>query len=76
MGKRGKKIDDKTREEIRAALAADPNISRVAKAFGVSRAVVRKIRDEKPDEYATLRPLKSRNTLRKHGKSSTYTWII
>lgn len=51
---RGKKLDDKTREEIRAYLASCGNVRETARKFGVSDFTVRKIRDEKKDEFAQL----------------------
>lgn len=54
MGKK-KMISEKKKELIRAALASGDNISKIAVEFDVSRQSVRKIRDEKPDELATLR---------------------
>lgn len=49
-----KRIDHKKREEIRAYLAANGNVRGTAREFGVSDFTVRKIRDEKPDEFTQL----------------------
>ncbi|BCU81892.1 hypothetical protein JIR001_16750 [Polycladomyces abyssicola] len=44
MGKRGKKIDDKTREEIRAYYAACGSKKETARKFGVSPSTVKRVR--------------------------------
>lgn len=65
MAKRGKKLDDKLREEIRAYLASCGNIRETARKFGVSTSTVRKIRDEKKDEFAQLRTQKKMEYIEK-----------
>ena len=52
---RGKKLDDKTREEIRAYYAQCGNASETARKFNVSRSTVINLRDEKKDEFEQLR---------------------
>lgn len=55
MAKQGQKLTDELKEQIRAELAANDNAREVARKFGVSHSTVRKIRDEKPDEFVQLR---------------------
>lgn len=65
MGRRGKKIDDKIREEIRAYYAACGNARETARKFGVSLSTVRRIRDAEPDEMAQLRSRKKQEHIEK-----------
>lgn len=64
MAKRGKKIDDKTREEIRAHYASCGNKKETARKFGVSESTVRKLVKES-DDFAELRALKKREHIEK-----------
>ena len=52
---RGKKIDDKTREQIRAYYASCGNKSETARKFKVSVSTVHAIVEEKKDEVEKLR---------------------
>jgi hypothetical protein len=54
MARRGKKIDDKTREEIRAYYASCGNKKETARKFGVSHSTVKKIVEES-DDFDQLR---------------------
>ena len=49
MAQQGKKIDDRTRAALAAALTAGENPKDLAKAFGVSESTVRRIRDNEVD---------------------------
>jgi hypothetical protein len=55
---RGKKLDDKTREEIKAFYASCGNMRETARKFNVSPSVVKKIVDEEKDEVEQLRTQK------------------
>ena len=57
MGRRGKKIDDKTREEIRAYYASCGSKKETARKFGVSHSTVKKIVEES-DDFDRLRAQK------------------
>ena len=54
MAQRGKKIDDKTREEIRAFYAACGSMRETARRFGVSHSTVKNIVKES-DDFDQLR---------------------
>ena len=58
MARRGQKLDDRTREHIRAHYAQSGNMSETARQFGVSPNTVRNIVNEKKDEVEKLRKLK------------------
>jgi len=66
MARQGQRIDDETRERIRAALAAGNTVTYVAKQFDVSRATVRAIRDEvDAREFTELRHKKKTEYIEK-----------
>lgn len=50
----GQKLSDELKESIRAHLAMTNNTRETARHFNVSDYSVRKIRDEKPDEFTQL----------------------
>jgi|SRR5690554_7411881 len=52
---RGKKLDDKTREEIKAFYSANGNMRETARKFNISASTVKKIVDENKDEVEQLR---------------------
>lgn len=52
---RGKKVDDKTREQIRAYYASCGNQNETSRKFGVSASTVRSIVREKKDDVEKLR---------------------
>jgi len=58
MAQRGKKLDDRTREYIRAYYAQCGNMRETARKFGVSPNTVKRIVDEQNDEVAKLRTQK------------------
>src|SRR5690554_3529807 len=58
MAQRGKKLDDRTREFIRAHYAECGNMRETARKFGVSPNTVKRIVDEQKDEVAKLRTQK------------------
>ena len=58
MAKPGQKLDDRTREQIRAFYASCGNMRETARKFGVSPSTVKRIVDEKQDEVAQLRTQK------------------
>lgn len=64
MARRGQKIDDKLREEIRAYFASCGNKKETARKFGVSDSTVRKVVSES-DEFAELRAQKKREHIEK-----------
>jgi IS30 family transposase len=55
---RGKKLDDKTREEIKAFYASCGNMRETARHFGVSPNTVMRIVNDEKDEVAQLRTQK------------------
>jgi transposase len=55
---RGKQINDRLKELVLMELATNNNLRQVAEIFGISAATVKKIRDEKPDEFEQLRAQK------------------
>lgn len=55
MAKQGQKLTDELKEQIRAHLATNDNARETARKFGVSDATVRKIKGEKPEDFAQLR---------------------
>jgi len=55
---RGKKLDDRTREHIRAFYASCGNIRETARKFGVSPSTVKRYIDEQKDEVEQLRTQK------------------
>lgn len=58
MAKPGQKLDDRTREQIRAFYASCGNMRETARKFGVSPSTVKRIVDEKQDEVEQLRTQK------------------
>lgn len=64
MAKQGRKIDDKTREEIRAYYASCGNKKATARNFGISESTVRKIVNES-DDFAELRAQKKSEHIEK-----------
>ena len=58
MAKKGQKLSDKQREEIRAYYASCGNQNRTAREFGVSPSTVRLIIHEKKDEVEKIRTSK------------------
>jgi cytidylate kinase len=64
MARRGKRIDDKLREEIRAYYASCGNMRETARKFGVSVSTVKKISEES-DEFDQLRAQKIREYIEK-----------
>lgn len=65
MAKQGQKLTDELKEQIRAELAANENAREIARKFGVSDSTVRKIRDEKPEDFAQLRADKKQQMIDK-----------
>lgn len=55
VSRQGRKIDDRTREKIKAHYASCGNASETARKFGVARSTVVKISKENNDEFAELR---------------------
>lgn len=66
---RGKKLDDKTREEIKAFYASCGNMRETARKFGVSPSVVKKIVDEEKDEVEQLRTQKKQEWIEEAWKT-------
>ncbi|MED0673128.1 hypothetical protein P4S95_23420 [Aneurinibacillus aneurinilyticus] len=58
MAKRGQKIDDKTREQIKAYYAGCGNLRETARKFGVAPSTVKSIAEEAPDDFEQLRTQK------------------
>lgn len=65
MAKRGKKLDDKLREQIMAYYASCGNARETARKFDVSLSTVRRIRDADPDKMAQLRSQKKSEHIEK-----------
>ena len=65
MARRGQKLSDELREQIRTELAINENLREVARKFSVSTSTVSKIRDEAPDEYERLRNDKKQQLIEK-----------
>jgi len=63
MAKQGQKLTDELKEQIRIELAANENAREIARKFGVSDSTVRKIRDEKPEDFAQLRATKKQELI-------------
>lgn len=57
---RGKKIDDKKREQIRAHYASCGNQRETARRFGVSPTTVKRLVDDKKDDVEQLRTHKKK----------------
>jgi hypothetical protein len=57
---RGKKIDDKTREQIKAVFASCGNMRETARRCNVSPSTVKKVIEEDPDEIEQLRTEKKK----------------
>jgi transposase-like protein len=55
MAKQGQKLTDELKEKIKAHLASGGNIRETARALGVSPSTVKKVKEEKPDEFERLR---------------------
>ncbi|MDF9296095.1 hypothetical protein [Geobacillus stearothermophilus] len=66
---RGKKLDDKTREEIKAFYASCGNMRETARKFNVSPSVVKKIVDEEKDEVEQLRTQKKQEWIEEAWKT-------
>lgn len=66
---RGKKLDDKTREEIKAFYTSCGNMRETARKFGVSPSVVKRIVDEEKDEVEQLRTQKKQEWIEEAWKT-------
>lgn len=65
MARQGQKLTDELKEQIRAHLATNDNARETARKFSVSDATVRKIKGEKPEDFAQLRADKKQQMIDK-----------
>lgn len=66
---RGKKIDDKTREKIRAFYVSCGNMNETARHFKVSPSTIKRIVDEQKDQVEKLRIEKKKNWIEEAWKT-------